>query len=97
MTDKDDEIKQRCQAIRAELLEWIEGHMEDFLALLGGPAPELPIIEDFRLLLCVTDGANPEIACYYPIVSSGTSYHRQLGLIDQGREYLTEYFGDDSE
>lgn len=85
-----DEIKARRAVLRAELGAWIEDRMGEFLAQLGGPIPELPVIEDFALLICVTDGADPDAVDYYPVVNSGSAHHRQLGLATQHVDYLNQ-------
>ena len=83
-----DEIKERRAVLRAELEQWIVARIPEFCAQLGGPVPELPLIEDFRLLICLTDGADADACDYYPVVASGTSHHRQVGLVAQAADYL---------
>lgn len=90
-----DEIKARRQQLSAELAGWIEARMPEFLAQLGGPVPTLPVVEDFRLIISIADGADPDCCDYYPVVDSGTSYHRQLGLVVQANDYLRVHESDD--
>ncbi len=90
-----EEIKERRAKLRGELSEWIEARIPDFLAQLGGPEPTLPVVEDFRLIISIADGADPDCCDYYPVVDSGSSYHRQLGLVVQANDYLRVHETDD--
>ena len=83
-----EEIAHIRQKLRRELQAWIESHTADFLMQLGGPTPVLPIVEDFRLLICITEGSDANGGDWYPVVSSGSTYHRQLGLLDQAVDYM---------
>lgn len=83
-----EEVKQIRQKMRIELTEWIEARIPEFMETFDGESPQLPIIEDFRLIVCIADGADPDACDYYPIVDSGTSHHRQVGLIQQAAQYL---------
>lgn len=88
-----EEVKAVAKKLRAELTDWIEARTPELLQMLGGPIPELPIVEDFRLLICITDGADADSCDYYPAVTSGTTHHRQLGLVEESRGYLGSFAG----
>lgn len=92
-----DEIKARREVLRDDLSQWIEARIPEFLANLGGSIPDLPVVEDFRLIICIADGAHPDSADYYPVVDSGTAHHRQLGLLQQSMDYLSWRPADDDE
>jgi hypothetical protein len=67
-----DEIKARRQILRSELAEWIEVRIPELLAQIDGPVPTLPVVEDFRLLICIADGSDADAPDdWYPVVSSG--------------------------
>lgn len=83
-----EEIKAIRTMMRSELSDWIEARIPEFLGLLGGEVPTLPVVEDFRLILCLADGADPDACDYYPVVDSGTAMHRQVGLLQQNIDYL---------
>jgi hypothetical protein len=89
--DEEIDIERRRKILRTELAAWIESHISDFLMQFAeGDIPTLPVIEDFRLLLCVVDGADPDASDYYTVVSGGTSLHRQLGLVEHDVAYLKD-------
>jgi hypothetical protein len=88
-----DEIVEARRELRAELLAWIEERVPRFLGLLNiedeDEPLQLPVIEDFRLLLCLSDaGGGPTTPDWYPTLDSGTAHHRQVGLLHQGMRYL---------
>lgn len=91
-----DEVRRIRVKMREELSTWIEARIPEFIETFGGEPPELPMVEDFRLMLCITDGADFDSCTYYPIVDSGSSYHRQMGLVTQAAQYLARP-GDDDE
>jgi hypothetical protein len=91
----EEEFRQRQKELRQELSTWLEAHIADFLAQIDGPPLKLPVIEDFRLLICVGDGADSENVDYYPVVDSGSAYHRQLGLLEQASWYIRHRPQDD--
>jgi hypothetical protein len=86
-----EEIIERRNRLRAELREWIEARIPDFLMQLGGPEPTLPLVEDFVLSISLSDGADPH-GCpdYYPMVCSPTAHHHLIGLLHYTMDYLTE-------
>lgn len=86
-----EEVKVIAQRLRAELLVWIEERTDLFIELLDSDLaspPQMPVIEDFRLLLCLGDAADPDASDWYPQVNSGTAFHRQLGLVEHASSYL---------
>jgi hypothetical protein len=90
-----EEIKALRQALREELRTWIEERTQAFLSQLGGPIPELPVVEDFRLLICLVDASDPDGCDYYPAVDSGSAHHRQVGLVNQSMVYLNRDVSDE--
>lgn len=90
MAAEEAEIIAIRHKLRTELAEWIEARIPDFLIQLGGAEPALPVVEDFRLLICLNDGADALAPDYYPDVSSGSAHHRQLGLVRHDLDYLSE-------
>ena len=66
----------------------MEERLPQFLGMFGGDIPEMPVIEDFDLLVCISDASNADGADYYPRVYSQTPIHRHLGMLEQARNYL---------
>lgn len=85
MTDEDDVTARRLK-LRNELADWIDARIPEFLLQIEGPDLKLPVVEDFRLLVCINDGADSEAIDYYPLIGSGSSFHRQLGLLVQATQ-----------
>lgn len=89
----EDERAESRRKLRAELREWIEARVPQFLAQCGDGESEaqvlLPAVEDFRLLICIGDAAGGTgVPDWYPTVDSGTAHHRQLGLTRHDLEWL---------
>lgn len=88
----EDERVELRRKLRGDLVEWIDAHLPEILDLCECETPpELPIVEDFRLLLAISNGADPYNSLdYYPSVDSGTALHRLMGLVHNDLAYLDD-------
>jgi len=86
-----EEIKALQQRLRADLIAWMEERIPLLLGMLAeGCTMEMPIIDDFQLLICLSDASDANGSDYYPRVYSQTPVHHHLGLLEQARSYLNE-------
>ena len=65
-------------ALKEDLAEWVDHRVS---AMVEDFDVEMPIAEDFLLLVAVTDAAGGREVSYYRSVSSSSSYHRMAGLL----------------
>lgn len=79
------------EVLRARLHRWLESNLADMLGDDENDDPfVLPVIEDFVLLVAVSDAAESECESEaFLVLGNVSSYHRRLGLMHVGMDRIT--------